>query len=93
METNEQEQQKPNVWPSRKFKLTVALMVIATAAFVFPPIINTIFGTNLIILTESGWITITSLLTGAYMGINVAQKVWAGDGKISINGGENDEEE
>ena len=62
---------------SRKYKLALLILIIASIICAVPPIVSVFFlklATPLIILSGSEFVTIISLIAATYMAANVSQK-------------------
>ena len=63
--------------PSRKWRLTLLILVLATVGAFVPPLLSAwLFGAvkPLVILSGAEWVSVVSLVAGAYCSTNVWQK-------------------
>lgn len=76
---------------SRKWKLVLLILLIATVGTFVPPLLSAwVFGASapLFILTGGNFVTLITLLVSAYFGANVWQKhVLKGEASINLSAG------
>jgi hypothetical protein len=65
------------VYTSRKWKLILLIVILATLGAFLPPLVSAwLFGAEkpLVILSGTEWVSVITLVSGAYLGANVWQK-------------------
>lgn len=75
---------------SRKWKLVLLILLIATIGTFIPPILSVWFlkmSSPLVILTGGHFVTLTTLVISAYLGANVTQKHLLKNNKIDSSVG------
>lgn len=72
---NEKEEMD-NKYNSRKYKLTLLILLIATVMCLLPPVVSVLILKlpSLVILSGTEWISVVTLVAGFYFGANVAEK-------------------
>lgn len=77
---------------SRKYKLTMLILLISTLICAVPPVISALVMkvNTLIILSGSEWVSLISIILGFYFGVNVWQKKIFKDAEIAVGNKLND---
>lgn len=72
---------------SRKWRLVLYVLAIATLGVFLPPILSNVFGASstLVILTGGHFVTLVTLIVSAYFGANVLQKKFVADSNGKSN--------
>jgi Na+-driven multidrug efflux pump len=80
-----------NKYQSRKWRLVMLVIILATLGCFAPPIASLFFAGKLAIISGTEWVSIITLVVSAYFGANVLQKRIEGNNSITLSAGVNAE--